>query len=219
MSTILSDEKIKVGIADDHEIFRKGIKLALSTRPDVKILWEAENGKELINKINTKKPDVIIMDIRMPEMDGIEVLKMLRTKYEDIKIIILTTFEDEQMISGMMEMGANAYLAKNTHPDEIYEAILTCMKDDFYFNRLVNNALIGKISTKQKVSRMPPKFKENELKILKLLGEDKNTEEISRLIFLSPRTIEAIRQNMKTKVSAKTIAGLVMYGIRNNLIN
>lgn len=219
MSTILSDEKIKVGIADDHEIFRKGIKLALSTRPDVKILWEAENGKELINKINPKKPDVIIMDIHMPEMDGIEALKMLRTKYEEIKFIILTTFEDEKMISGIMEMGANAYLAKNTHPDEIYEAILTCIKDDFYFNRLVNNALIGKIRTRKTVSLMPPKFSENELKILKLLGEDKNTEEISRLIFLGPRTIEAIRQNMKTKVSAKTITGLVMYGIRNNLIN
>ena len=170
MSIMLSSWKINIAVADDHEIFRQGIKLALSTRPGVEILCEAENGKELINKINpTKRPDVIIMDIRMPEIDVFEALKMLRTKYEDIKIIILTTFEDEQMISSIMEMRANAYLAKNTHPDEIYEAILTCMKQYFYFSRLVTNALIGKIRTRQKVSELPPKFNENELKILKLL--------------------------------------------------
>ena len=132
-------------------------------------------------------------------------------------------YDDQQMISKMMEMGANAYLTKTTDPDEIYEAILTCMNEEFYFNQLVNKAVMGKLMQKKNVRRhygseAPINFNEKELKILQLIGEDKTTDEISKIIFLSPRTIETIRQNMKSKVGAKTIGGLIMYGMRNKLI-
>jgi DNA-binding NarL/FixJ family response regulator len=132
-------------------------------------------------------------------------------------------YDDQQMISKMMEMGANAYLTKTTDPEEIYNAILTCMNDDFYFNDLVNKAVMGKLLQKKNVrhhygTTNTVHFNEKEIKILKLLAEDKTTEEISKTIFLSPRTIETIRQNMKLKVNAKTIGGLIMYGMRNKLI-
>lgn len=215
---------IKIAIADDHKIFRDGIKMALSGKDNLKMLWEAEDGKDLMHKVAIKKPDVLLMDIRMPEMDGINAIEMLRKEYEDIKIIVLTMYDDQQMISKMMEMGANAYLTKTTDPEEIYEAILTCMNDDFYFNSLVNNAVMGKLIQKKNVrqhygSIVPVNFNEKEIKILQLLAQDKTTEEVSKIIFLSPRTIETIRQNMKTKVGAKTIAGLIMYGMRNKLID
>ena len=142
---------IKVAIADDHKIFRDGIKMALSSKENLKMIWEAEDGKDLIHKINIKKPDVLLMDIRMPEIDGINAIAMLRKEHEDVKIIVLTMYDDQQMISKMMEMGANAYLTKTTDPDEIYEAILTCMNDDFYFNQLVNNAVMGKLMQKKNV--------------------------------------------------------------------
>jgi DNA-binding NarL/FixJ family response regulator len=214
---------IKIAIADDHKIFRDGIKMALSSKQNLKMIWEAEDGKDLMHKINIKKPDVLLMDIRMPEIDGINAIGLLRKQHEDVKIIVLTMYDDQQMISKMMEMGANAYLTKTTDPDEIYEAILTCMNDDFYFNQLVNNAVMGKLMQKKNVrhhygSNVPITFSEKELKILQLLGEDKTTEEISKIIFLSPRTIETIRQNMKNKVGAKTIGGLIMYGMRNKMI-
>lgn len=214
---------IKIAIADDHKIFRDGIKMALSGKENLKMIWEAEDGKDLMHKVAIKKPDVLLMDIRMPEMDGINAIEMLRKEYEDIKIIVLTMYDDQQMISKMMEMGANAYLTKTTDPEEIYEAILTCMNDDFYFNSLVNNAVMGKLIQKKNIrqhygSTVPINFNEKEIKILQLLAEDKTTEEISKIIFLSPRTIETIRQNMKSKVNAKTIAGLIMYGMRNKLI-
>ena len=125
------------------------------------------------------------------------------------------------MISRMMEMGANAYLTKTTDPEEIYNAILGCMNDDFYFNDLVNKAVMMKLQHKKSAKQYYPnpiKFTDKELKILRLLAEDKTTEEISKEVYLSPRTIETIRQNMKTKVGAKTIAGLVMYGMRNKLL-
>jgi DNA-binding NarL/FixJ family response regulator len=214
---------IKIAIADDHKIFRDGIKMALSGKEDLKMLWEAEDGKDMMHKIAIKKPDVLLMDIRMPEIDGINGIELIRKEFEDIKIIVLTMYDDHQMISKMMEMGANAYLTKTTDPDEIYEAILTCMNDEFYFNDLVNKAVMGKLMQKKNVRQhygtsIAIHFNEKEIKILQLLAEDKTTEEISKVIFLSPRTIETIRQNMKTKVNAKTIGGLLMYGMRNKLI-
>ena len=140
---------IKIAIADDHKIFRDGIKMALSSRLDLKMIWEAEDGKDLLHKMTIKQPDVLLMDIRMPEIDGINAIEMLRKEYDELKIIVLSMYDDQQMISKMMEMGANAYLTKTTDPDEIYEAILTCMNEDFYFNQLVNNAVMGKLMQKK----------------------------------------------------------------------
>lgn len=215
-------EQIKVAIADDHKIFRDGIKMALSGKEFLKIIWEAEDGKDLIHKMKIKLPDVLLMDIRMPEMDGINAISILRKEYEAIKIIVLTMYDDQEMIARMMEMGANAYLTKTTDPEEIYNAILTCMNDDYYFNELLNKAVLLKLQQKKNTKQFYPNpvtFNEKEISILRLIAQDKTTEEISKEVYLSPRTIETIRQNMKTKVGAKTIAGLVMYGMRNKLIN
>lgn len=217
----MTAQQIKVSIADDHKIFRDGIKMALKDRDYLKILWEAEDGKDLIHKLKLKQPDVLLMDIRMPELDGVNAISLIRKEYEEVKIIVLTMYDDQEMITKMMEMGANAYLTKTTDPDEIYQAILTCMNDDFYFNDLVNKAVLLKLQHKKTVRHFYPtavKFSEKELRILKCIAEDKTTEEISKEVFLSPRTIETIRQKMKEKVGAKTIAGLVMYGMRNKLL-
>ena len=219
----MASTQIKIAIADDHKIFRDGIKMALSNKDNLKILWEAEDGKDMMHKISIKMPDVLLMDIRMPEIDGINAIQILRKEYETVKIIVLTMYDDHQMITKMMEMGANAFLTKTTDPEEIYEAILTCINDDYYFNDLVNAAVMGKLMQKKSVRQiygdsLPVTFSEKEIKILQLLSEDKTTEEISKVIFLSPRTIETIRQNMKSKVNAKTIGGLIMYALRNKLI-
>ena len=217
----MTAQQIKVAIADDHKIFRDGIKMALRDKEYLKILWEAEDGKDLMHKLQIKQPDVLLMDIRMPEVDGVNAIGMIRKEYEDVKIIVLTMYDDQEMITKMMEMGANAYLTKTTDPEEIYQAILTCMNDDFYFNDLVNKAVLLKLQHKKAVRQFypnPVKFSEKEIRILKLIAEDKTTEEISKEVFLSPRTIETIRQNMKQKVGAKTIAGLVMYAMRNKIL-
>lgn len=215
------DKLIDLAIADDHKIFRDGIRMAMKNRDYIKIIWEANDGKEMMHKLKLKKPDVLIMDIRMPATDGIKALQLIRKEYQDIKVIILSMYDDKETITTMMEYGANAFLTKTTDADEIYKAIITCMNDDFYFNDLVNSAVLLKLQHKKAVRRfypLPVKFNEKELKILKLISEDKTTEEISENIFLSPRTVETIRQNMKTKVGAKTIAGLLMYAMRNKLL-
>jgi DNA-binding NarL/FixJ family response regulator len=218
----MPEEKIiKLALADDHKIFRDGIRAALKPRDFLKILWEADDGKDMMHKLKIKLPDVLLMDIRMPEVDGINAIQLIRKEYETLKIIVLSMYDDNQTITKMMEFGANAYLTKTSEPDEIYKAIIACVNEDFYFNDLVNSAVLLKLQQKKSVRRFysnTVKFNEKELKILKLISEDKTTEEISEDVFLSPRTVETIRQNMKSKVGAKTIAGLVMYAIRNKLL-
>ncbi len=216
------DKLIRLALADDHKIFRDGIRMALKNREFIKILWEADDGKDMMHKMKIKIPDVLLMDIHMPEIDGINAIQLLRREYEEVKIIVLSMYDDKEIITRMMEYGANAYLAKTTDADEIYRAILGCMNNDFYFNDLVNSAVLLKLQQKRSVRRFYPntvKFNEKELKILRLISEDKTTEEISEDVFLSPRTVETIRQNMKMKVGAKTIAGLVMYAMRNKLLD
>lgn len=219
----MSDEiNIKIAIADDHKIFRDGIRMALKEKEYVNILWEAEDGKDLMKRMELSCPDVLLMDIRMPEINGINAIPILRKEYEKLKIIVLTMYDEQEMVTKMMEMGANAYLTKTTDPEEIYQAILTCMSSEFYFNELVNKAVLAKLQNRRAIRQFyphPVKFSEKEVRILRLLADDKTTDEISKQVFLSPRTVETIRQNMKSKVGAKTIAGLIMYGMRNRLID
>ena len=213
---------IKLALADDHKIFRDGIRMALKHRDFIKIQWEADDGKDMMHKMKIKVPDVLLMDIHMPEIDGINAIQMIRREYDEVKIIVLSMYDDKEIITKMMELGANAYLAKTTDADEIYRAIIGCVNNDFYFNDLVNSAVLLKLQQKRTVRRFYPSvvtFNEKELKILRLISEDKTTEEISEAVYLSPRTIETIRQNMKMKVGAKTIAGLVMYAMRNKMLD
>ena len=216
------EKVIRVALADDHKIFRDGLRMSLKHKDYIKIIWEADDGKDMMHRLDIKTPDILLMDIRMPEMDGIRALQLIRKEYEGVKIIILSMYDDKEIITKMMEFGANAFLTKTADAEEIYKAIISCMNDDFYFNDLVNAAVLLKLQHKKTVRKFYPqsvKFNEKELKILKLITDDKTTEEISEEVFLSPRTVETIRQNMKSKVGAKTIAGLVMYAMRNKLID
>lgn len=217
-----TEKLIQLAIADDHKIFRDGIRMSLRNKDFIRVIWESEDGKDMMHKLRVKRPDILIMDICMPEMDGVKAMQLIRKEYEDLKIIILSMYDDKETITKMMEYGANAYLSKTSDAEEISTAIITCMNEDFYFNDLVNSAVLLKLQHKKTVKKYyptPVKFNEKEIKILKLISEDKTTEEISEDVFLSPRTVETIRQNMKTKVGVKTIAGLLMYAMRNKMVN
>ncbi|MEJ7766177.1 MAG: response regulator transcription factor [Chitinophagaceae bacterium] len=219
---MIVNQIIKIAIADDHKIFRDGIRMALKEKECLRILWEAEDGKDLMDKMQLVRPDVLLMDIRMPEVDGINAIPILRKEYEQLKIIVLTMYDNQEMITMIMEMGANAYLTKTSAPEEIFQAILACVDNDFYFNEVVNKAVLAKLQNRRNIRQFypnPVKFSDKEVKILKLLADDKTTNEISKEVFLSPRTVETIRQSMKSKVGAKTIAGLIVYGMRNRLID
>lgn len=211
---------IKVIIADDHALFRSGVKTALSVKKDVDLIAEADNGMQLLNLLKHMEPDVILLDIQMPIMDGIATLPEIRKMYPHVKVIILSMHNDHSMISKLMEIGANSYLTKNTDSENIYNAIKTCYEQEFYFNELTNKALLTGLRTKRIEPSLPleANLTEKEVTILKMMCEEKTTKEIADIVDISPRTVEAIRDKLKTKTGAKSMAGLVMYAVKNGII-
>ncbi len=121
-----SGEPIRVIIADDHMLFRAGVKTALGMKKDIRMVGEADNGMQLLNLLKHVQPDVILLDIQMPILDGISTLPEIKKLYPEIRVIMLTMHNDHSMISKLMELGANAYLTKNSDSEVIYEAIKTC---------------------------------------------------------------------------------------------
>lgn len=216
-----AEATIKVIIADDHVLFRAGVKTALSLKKDIQIIGEADNGQQLLHLLKHLQPDVILLDIQMPIMDGITTLPEIRKLYPDIRIIMLTMHNDHSMISKLMELGANAYLTKNSDSEIIYDAIYTCFSNEYYFNDLTNKALLDGLRTKRNadaVNQSEAKLTEKEKHILKLMCDEKSTKEIADLVDLSPRTVEAIRDKLKTKTGTKSMAGLVMYAVKAGII-
>ncbi|HRN57520.1 MAG TPA: response regulator transcription factor [Agriterribacter sp.] len=212
---------LKVIIADDHVLFRAGVKTALSLKKDIRIIGEADNGQQLLHLLKHLEPDVILLDIQMPVMDGITTLPEIKKLYPDIRIIMLTMHNDHSMISRLMELGANAYLTKNSDSEVIYEAIRTCYTNEYYFNDLTNKALLDGLRTKRNAdtfSAAEVKLSEKEKHILKLMCDEKSTKEIADMVDLSPRTVEAIRDKLKSKTGVKSMAGLVMYAVKSGII-
>ena len=214
---------IKVAIADDHKIFRSGVINTLTPYENISFIFEADDGLHLLQIMETQQPDVILMDLKMPNMDGIEATIKVKEKYPDVKIIILTMYEDDNFIVHLVENGANAYLLKNAEPEEIYEAICTTFDKGFYFNENVNLALLKKVLHKNKQQFKPTlkneiQLNDREQEVLKLICNELTTQEISEQIFLSPRTVEGIRQKLLEKINVKNSVGLVLYAFRNGLI-
>ena len=211
---------IKVAIADDHALFRAGVRTALSVKKDVELIAEADNGMQLLNLLKHIEPDVILLDIQMPIMDGIQTLPEIRRVRPDAKVIILSMHNDHSMISKLMEIGANSYLTKNSDSETIYQAIKTCYEQEFFFNELTNKALLTGLRTKRTESFGVPEadLSDKELRVLKLMCEEKTTKEIADIVDISPRTVEAIRDKLKTKTGAKSMAGLVMYAVKNGIL-
>jgi DNA-binding NarL/FixJ family response regulator len=209
-------------IADDHKIFRQGLKMTLADDHKIKCTGEAANGLELLELLQKARPDVILLDLKMPEMDGLEVLKEIRQRYEDLKVIVLTMFDDEHFILHMMEAGANGYLLKNAEPSEIKNAIHAAFENGYYFNDLVNTVMLKKIVQQHKTT---PKFRDEiklndkEAEILKLICEEHTAAEIGKKIFLSTRTVEGIRSMLLEKIGVRNTAGLVMYAVKNGIVS
>ena len=220
----ISNAPISVIIADDHVLYRAGVKTALSSKKDIKVIAEADNGSHLLVLLKNIQPDVILLDIQMPIMDGIATLPEIKKLYPQIKIIMLTMMDDHSMITRLMELGANSYLSKTSDSEIIYEAIKTCHEQEYYFNSLTNQALLTNLKQRnaplpQKLVMEEARLSEKELLVLRLMCDEKSTREIAEAVELSPRTVEAMRDKLKVKTGAKSTAGLIMYAVKHKLIN
>jgi DNA-binding NarL/FixJ family response regulator len=157
---------IKVFICDDHTLFRQGVKMALSSKEDIQIVGEAVDGSDLLYKLRNIKPDVILLDINMPNMDGMAVLPLLKSNedYQDIKVIILSMHNQMSMVSKMMSLGANSYLTKSDDSELIYEAIVSCYKNEYFFNDLTNKALLKTVLNNPEIFEQDEEFQQIEQK-------------------------------------------------------
>ncbi len=213
--------KIKVLITDDHALFRTGVKTSLSHYPDIDLIGEAENGMQLLNLVKFLQPDVILLDIQMPIMDGIATLPEVRKILPEAKIIMLTMNDDVSMISKLMEIGANSYLTKNSDSETIYEAIKTVHTKEYFFNEYTNKAMLTGLRNKRTIEAQLPEsaeLSEKELQVLRLMCDEKSTKEIADIVDISPRTVEAIRDRLKMKTGAKSTAGLILYAVKHGIV-
>lgn len=187
---------IKVAIADDHKIFRKGVILSLRQYTNIKFILEADNGEDLIQAVTLEQPEVILMDLKMPVKDGIETTKYINKHFPAIKIIILTMYEDERFVGHLMDSGANGYLLKSTDPAEIKKAISDVMRTGFYLNNFVNKVLIKKNYAKQKFNpnlNSEVVISDREKEVLTLVCMEYTAQEIAQKMEISARTVEAIK--------------------------
>lgn len=211
-----------VYIADDHKLFRKAMVSLLKTFSRVATVKDAENGKELLALIKQEAPDVAIVDLQMPIMDGAETCENIIQKFPGVKIIILTMHDSGKFILRMMDMGVHAFLLKTADPDELEKAIYAVAEKDFYHNDLVASVLRKNVKEKTILPR--PLFKqvvltEREKEILLLICAELTMKEIGQRLFLSENTVRNHRVNIMEKIGVNNIVGLVKYAYEIGLVN
>jgi DNA-binding NarL/FixJ family response regulator len=214
--------EITVAIADDHKIFRKGVILSLRPYTNIKFIMEAENGDDLLNKLQETQPDVVLCDLKMPVKDGIDTTKLITKNFPNIRVIILTMYEDERFVGHLMDCGAAGYLLKSTEPAEIKRAIIDVMRTGFYLNPFVNKVLIKKNYSKQKFSPSLTNeivLSDREKEVLTLVCMEFTASEIAAKMNISARTVEAIKDRLMERFGVKNSVGLVFYAMKNSLID
>lgn len=211
------NKTIKIGLAEDHHLLRQGMLTMLSTEDNLAVVFDVSNGAELMEALNIHTVDVILLDIEMPILNGIEVLKILSTKFPDIKVLILSSHYENDMIYQALTNGARGFLPKHAEIETVIDAIFTVMEEGYFFDDKVSPSLINTLS---KNGIMYPPYEnellsERELEVVKLICLGKSNKEISKELFISVRTVENHRGNIFSKTNTKNSAGLIVYAIKN----
>lgn len=213
---------IRYIIADDHKIFREGLKMVLEDDEQIRLTGEASNGVELMNLLTQKKPDIILLDIKMPGMDGFEATRNIRLQYPKIKILILTMYDEPHFILHMVQAGANGYLLKNAEAEEIKTAIRAVYESGNYFNDMVSKTMLRTIARTDKTGmefKSNIQLNEKEVRMLQLICQELTTAEIADALSISARTGEGMRAALLDKIGVRNTAGLVLYAIKTGLVS
>ncbi|WP_276483881.1 response regulator transcription factor [Paraflavitalea pollutisoli] len=211
---------IKVAVVDDHTLFRKTLASFLSERNNIEVVIQAAEVQDLLRKLNGVYVDVLLMDIFMPHINGLEALKMIKTKYPAVKVLALSMCQDMELLSDLLDAGIYGIISKTDEPEELVRAI-----DSIYDQRLYRSRLFTEVMywSKQHTIKYHNDYvnvalNEREKKILELLWEEKSNKEIASQLFLSVRSVEKIRQDMKEKIGVKSTVGLLKYAINKKVI-
>ena len=216
-------EKIKVLIVDDHALVRDGINALLNNQSDIQVAGEAANGEEAISKADSVKPEIILMDIMMPDMNGIEAARVIREQHPDIKIIFLSMEVTEQFISEAISVGASGYLPKDSKRNILLEAIRKVKEGGKYFSNTISEIVFEKFYQKSVQGGKPEpvinnKISKRELEVIKLIAAGMGNKDIADKLFISVRTVDAHRNHILQKLNIHSTAELVKYAIKNNIV-
>jgi two-component system, NarL family, response regulator DegU len=211
---------IRLAIADDQPLFRRAFVLLLRDMPDVQVMFDSANGEEMLIGLKGNAVDIVLLDLEMPVLDGVETLRSIREEHPQVKVIVLSTHDDEVSIVRMMELGASGYVLKTAEPDEVENAIRSVKDSGYYFSDLVSRVMLQGLVKKEKVKpvyNVVDPLTERELEVLRAICQEMTTTEIAGKLFLSPRTVEFHRNNILLKTGARNVAGLVVYAMTKGL--
>jgi DNA-binding NarL/FixJ family response regulator len=217
------NHKTKVMIVDDHDMFRDGVKLLFSTSDIAEVTAEARNGKEFLGMVETINPDVVLMDIAMPEMDGIEATKLAHEKYPNLKILALSMFGDEKYYYQMIQSGIKGFVLKSSGISELQKAVEEVANGKNYFSndllcKLIANLSINKTASEELHGDTKEKLSKREIEVLKEIALGLTNDEIADKLNISVTTIRSHRANLLSKTNSNNTASLVMYAIKHKLI-
>jgi DNA-binding NarL/FixJ family response regulator len=211
--------KIKILLADDHLMFREGLKAILEETPSLEVLAQASNGKQVLKLLETIKVDLIMLDLHMPVMNGTECMKEINNQYPDLPVIVLTMAADVIHIRNILAAGAKGYLLKNSSGAELLKAIEKVLSGEQYYDNRVSQIILDDFSGKKQsqVSEQSPKeiLTNREIQILKMIAREESNKDIAQKLFISIRTVDAHRRNLLQKTGAKNTAGLTRYAIEH----
>lgn len=216
--------KITILIVDDHPVVRDGLKLLLSKQPDFAVVGESADGSDAIAKTRLFKPIIVLMDVSMPGMSGVEATKTICEKFEYTKVIALTMIEESGYVGKMIEAGASGYLLKDTSGEEIIRAIRRVSQGETYFSQKAYE-LIGQYMSKSASTVKEPgddrfdTLTKREREVLKMIANGMTSQDIAKKLFLSPRTVETHRANLMHKLNIHATAGLIRYAFDHNIID
>lgn len=212
---------VKIALADDHKIVRDGIKTMLESQPEIDVVAEASDGKEILQKVKENMIDLVIMDINMPGMDGITATKELKDKHPNVKVLALTMSNDDLHVRQMIQAGASGYIMKSAGRKELKNAIETIMNGKHYFSDEATHSIMMDLVRGKGKSTSPETvhITDRELEILELIVQEYTNQEIADKLFISSRTVDAHRRNLLQKTGARNTAGLVKYAFQHNLIS
>ena len=212
--------KIKVLVVDDHQLFREGIVNLLFSAENIEVIAQAEDGIDAIEKAKHYKPDVVLLDITMPRMNGIETTKKIQVLMPKIKIVSLSMHSEKQYVKGVLEAGADGYLLKNCTNRQLTEAIQSVYDGKKYLSEDVTGMVIsGYLDPSGSETTEYENLSVREKEIFHLFAEGKSTREISELLFISVKTVNTHKQNILEKLDLKSNTELVKYALKNGLIN
>ena len=210
----MATEKIFIAIVDDHTLFRNGVAGLMSEFDELEVVFEAENGQQMQYALAKHAlPEVVLMDINMPVMDGYDATAWLKKNYPQIKVLALSMFEDDKAVIKMIKSGASGYVLKESKPGELLDAIKTIHTKGVYINDMVSGKLIRTVADGDD----SPEFTKKELEFLRLCCSELTYKEIADKMFVSPRTVDNYREALFLKLNLKSRTGLVLYAIQNQV--